>query len=331
MHTGSKTLHRRATTGATAIAVALLLAACSSPPASPPPSPYTLAATFTTCGATGPTGPNQTACDTAYAGTDLEASVSVASGIQSFTIETTGTYRVTSEGAQGASADPAYEGGRGARAQADLELNAGDVLQIVVGQAGSGEDSDSNGGGGGGSFVVSGADAPLVIGGGGGGTRTDVDQNGCNANTGTFGIVGSGSDPTSSCTPKADSETMGGSISSDSYGSAGAGFFGDGANDVSGGTTWGFGGRSWANGMLGGDWNDDCGDDDPGEGGFGGGGSGSGCAGGGGGGGYSGGDGGHVAGGGGSFVTASATNVTIAVGVGIGAGDGFVTLEYLGD
>jgi len=328
MHTGSKTLHRLATTGATALGVALLLAACSSPPA----TPYTLDATFTTCGATGPTGPNQTACDTAYAGTDLAASVSVASGIQSFTIEKTGTYRVTSEGAQGASADPAYVGGRGARAQADLELNAGDVLRIVVGQAGSGEDSGSNGGGGGGSFVVASASVPLVIGGGGGGTRAEVDQNGCNANTGTFGIVGSGSARTSSCTAKADSETMGGSLTSGSfYGSAGAGFFGDGANDVSGGTTLGFGGLSWANGMLGGDWNDECGDDDPGEGGFGGGGSGSGCNGGGGGGGYSGGDGGRLAGGGGSFVTASATNVTVAVGAGIGVGDGVVTLEYLGD
>jgi hypothetical protein len=329
MDTGSPTLLRLMTTSATALGLALLLAACTTPSA----TPYTLDATFTTCGATGPTGPNQTACDSEYVGTDLENSVSVANGIQSFTIERTGTYRVTSEGAQGASAEPNFEGGRGAQAQADLELTAGDVLRIVVGQAGSGVDSESNGGGGGGSFVVAGAAVPLVVAGGGGGMRSSAEQNGCDANTGTFGIVGSGSSSTSSCEPKTDDESLGGDITSTNwYGSAGAGFFGDGANDVGGnGITYGFGGLSWANGMLGGDWNDECSGSVPAEGGFGGGGSGSGCDGGGGGGGYSGGDGGFIAGGGGSFVTASATNVTIALGAGIGVGDGVVTLEYLND
>jgi len=322
MDIGSKALYRHVVTGATALGVALLLAACSAPA-----TPYTLDATFTTCGATGPTGPDQAACDSAYAGTDLEGSVSVASGIQSFTVVRSGTYRVISEGAQGASADSSFDGGRGARAQADVEMNAGDVLRIVVGQAGSGVDSGDNGGGGGGSFVVAGAGTPLVIAGGGGGTRVSASQDGCNANTGTFGIVGSGASPTGSCDPKGGSESFGGAISSSSYGSAGAGFFGNGAND----STYGFGGRSWANGMLGGDWNDDCPGGEPAEGGFGGGGSGSGCFGGGGGGGYSGGDGGWIAGGGGSFVAASATNVTIVLGAGIGVGDGVVTLEYRGN
>jgi hypothetical protein len=314
------------TIGASALAAAVLLVACGTPA-----TPYALDATFTTCGATGSAGPNQTACDAAYTGTDLEGEVSVAAGIQSFTVEQSGTYRITVEGAQGASAEPNFDGGRGARAQADLDLSAGDVLQIAVGQAGSGDDSETNGGGGGGSFVVGGSDVPLVIAGGGGGMRDDADQNGCDANTGTFGIVGSGSSSTSSCDAKGDAETLGGAISSPSYGSAGAGFFGDGADDVSGATTLGFGGSSWANGLVGGDWNDSCGGADPAEGGFGGGGSGSGCFGGGGGGGYSGGDGGWIAGGGGSFVTASATNTSVAVGAGIGLGDGVVTIEYRGD
>lgn len=307
--------------------IALVLAACTTAPS----TPYTLDATFTTCGATGPTGPNQTACDAAYSGTDLAGEVSVAAGIQSFTVEASGTYRITVEGAEGASAEPAFVGGRGARAQADLDLSAGDVLKIAVGQAGSGADSDTNGGGGGGSFVVGGSDVPLVIAGGGGGMRTNATQNGCDANTGTFGIAGSGFSSTNACDPKGDAETFGGAISSDSYGSAGAGFFGDGANDVSGGTTWGFGGASWANGLVGGDGNDEPGCGVAAEGGFGGGGSGSGCNGGGGGGGYSGGDGGWIAGGGGSFVTASATNTSVVVGAGIGLGDGVVTIEYLGD
>ncbi|HET7262272.1 MAG TPA: hypothetical protein VFK60_10700, partial [Casimicrobiaceae bacterium] len=56
--------------------------------------------TFTTCGATGATGPTQAACDTAYGGA---ITVTVSGGIQSWTVPATGTYHVVATGAQGAS------------------------------------------------------------------------------------------------------------------------------------------------------------------------------------------------------------------------------------
>lgn len=272
---------------------------------------------FSTCGATGASGPDQATCDASYSGGTLDGAVTVAAGIQTWTVPDTGSYRITVVGAQGAAGDPGQQGGAGAQIQADLDLTAGTTLQFVVGQQGTADQpsvDSGNGGGGGGGFVVSAADSPLLVAGGGGGTRANVAQNGCDASTTTFGIIGSASSATSACTVKAVAEGLGGIVSGSSWGSAGAGFNGDGATDSSG-----QGGRSWANGMLGGDT--------LAAGGFGGGGSGEGSWGGGGGGGYSGGDGGRVAGGGGSYADASATNVAATAGV--GSGDGSITVTAL--
>lgn len=264
---------------------------------------------FSPCGATGHLGPDQSACDTAYTGTALDGLVTVAGGIQSWTVPATGDYRITVVGAQGAAGDPDVAGGAGAQVQATLNLTAGTTLEIAVGQQGIADQPGSdngNGGGGGGSFVVSSA-SPLLVAGGGGGTRAVVLQNGCDASTTVFGIIGSSGSETSACTVKAIHEGLGGIVSGGSWGSAGAGFNGDGASDGGG-----QGGLSWANGMLGGNATA--------FGGFGGGGSGNGSWGGGGGGGYSGGDGGRVAGGGGSYADASATSVVLTASVGAGAG-----------
>lgn len=269
---------------------------------------------FTTCGATGAQGPDQAACDTAYTGTGLAGEVTVSGGIQSWTVPASGLYRVTAVGAQGTAAEPSVVGGLGASLQAEFTLNAGTVLQVAVGQVGL--EVSCNGGGGGGSFVVDPADEPLLVAGGGGGTREDVLQNGCDASLTTFGVIGSGSDETSACTVKAVDEGLGGIVSSSSWGSGGAGFFGDGAVDGSGGTT---AALSWANGIVGGGIGNA-------EGGFGGGGGGNGSCGGGGGGGYSGGDGGRVAGGGGSFAAAAAANLVASI---AGSGDGGVIIEAL--
>ena len=140
---------------------------------------------------------------------------------------------------------------------------------------------------------------PLLVAGGGGGTRFDAIQNGCDASVSSFGIVGSGFSTTSSCAVKTNQEGLGGIVSSGSWGSAGGGFNGDGADD----STRGDGGYSWANGARGGECHIG-----PAHGGFGSGGSGCGNSGGGGGGGYSGGDGGLVAGGGGSFADAAVSS-----------------------
>jgi hypothetical protein len=269
--------------------------------------------TFTTCGATGATGPTQSACNTAYGGS---VTVTVSGGIQSWTVPATGTYHIVATGAQGASGDAGFVGGHGAQVSGDFALTAGQVLKLVVGQAGSGQSSGENGGGGGGSFVVSSSNAAMLVAGGGGGTRTQVLQNGCDASITQFAVTGSGASETSACALETTNLGLGGIISSDSWGSAGAGFNGDGASDPSGGGTHG-GGYSWANGVLGGTSDDTCSTSDPG--GFGGGGAGNGCNGGGGGGGYSGGDGGRVAGGGGSFNSGTSPAAVVATATGDGS------------
>jgi hypothetical protein len=276
-------------------------------------------ATFTNCNGNGYTGP--TDCSSDYSGTELDGAVSLSAGIQSWTIPATTTYYFGAYGAQGASGDGSYVGGRGAWTCAAFTLSAGDVVQIVVGQKGSGQSSGSNGGGGGGTFVVRSDNTPLLIAGGGGGTRTSVSQNGCDATTSEYGTTGSGGGMTHSCSERGGSPGYGGAVSSGSWGSGGAGFYGDGYDDYSDGR-----GRYWGNGMIGGPGGGGCGDSA--QGGFGGGGSGRGCYGGGGGGGYSGGEGGRVAGGGGSFVDSLGFGDSSASGV--QEGDGLLVVSTEG-
>ncbi len=279
------------------------------------------------CGAAGPFGPSQAQCDAFYTGQSPAGLVTVNNGIQSMTLPHSGRWRLLARGAQGASgAFATYVGGRGAQVYGELNLTAGTVLHMVVGQMGVGQGSGHNGGGGGGSFIVNSLGEPLMIGGGGGGTRVGALQNGCDASFTGFGIVGSGDFETSPCTVKIVNLGLGGLISSPNwYGSGGAGFYGDGQDDVSFGTTYGLGGKSWANGMIGGLGNLFCGAGTDQPGGFGGGGAGNGCRGGGGGGGYSGGDGGWIAGGGGSLNTGFNQGPTVHT-----TGNGIILLQYLG-
>ena len=95
--------------------------------------------TFGTCGATGATGPLQAACNTAYGGS---VTVTVTGGIQSWTVPATGTYTITATGAQGASGDTGFVGGKGAQVSGQFNLTAGQVLQLVVGQQGVGQGSE---------------------------------------------------------------------------------------------------------------------------------------------------------------------------------------------
>ena len=84
--------------------------------------------TFTTCGATGPNGPAQGACDTAYTSTDLDGDVTVTGGIQSWTVPVTGTYSITATGAQGAAGEASVVGGLGTEISGEFELTAGTTL-----------------------------------------------------------------------------------------------------------------------------------------------------------------------------------------------------------
>lgn len=243
---------------------------------------------------------------------------------------------IRAKGAQGASGQSGRVGGRGASMYGEFDVEPGSTLIIVVGGEGLGASSGSNGGGGGGTFVVldegiggpgdytitSGPFAghsvtPLIVAGGGGGTRAAAAADGNPGVIGEMGTSGSGSGSTGGGSP-VTAPTMGGLTSGGSWGSAGGGFVGNGAND---GST-GCGGQSFINGALGGN----CGScSHVATGGFGGGGQGRGCSGGGGGGGWSGGQGGFIAGGGGSYnIGINQDNIG-----GDNAGDGVVEIDIL--
>jgi hypothetical protein len=111
---------------------------------------------FTNAGADGREGPTQAMINAAYAGTTLDGQVTSNNGIQSWEVPSSGNYSISAVGAQGGGA----QGGLGAELTGEFMLNAGDVLEIIVGQQGL--EDNSGVGGGGGSFVVLNGN-PLVI------------------------------------------------------------------------------------------------------------------------------------------------------------------------
>jgi hypothetical protein len=280
-------------------------------------TPWAGPLTFTNCGATGRVGPTQTDCDTEYTGTTLDGLVTVTDGIQAWVVPVTGTYRIVVTGAEGVSAQSGRSGGDGTIIAGDFDLASGDTIYVLVGQMGT--MSGCNGGGGGGTFVVDATDTPLIVAGGGGGTRQLAAVDGCDASVTEYGITGSGWDTSSSCPVKTTRLTLGGIVTSGSYGSGGGGFTSDGQNDG----LYGYGGQGFLNGGLGGNYTTSCGSARS-VGGFGGGGSGNGCCGGGGGGGYSGGDGGLVAGGGGSYNAGASPTASVG-----NTGHGYVSIDLL--
>jgi hypothetical protein len=210
--------------------------------------------------------------------------------IQTFTADATGTYDITAYGgAGGIDTLRNQPGGAGAEIDALFSLNAGETLDIVVGQHG-GPGGDA-GGGGGGSFVYIDSSGSLgtllLVAGGGGGAGGEAF--GENASLTTAGGNGTGTGGASGGT--------GGHGGSAFGGCGGAGILSDGGGN--GDCTGGSGPPSFAGGS---------GDNTPipgigGSGGYGGGGGGEN---GGGGGGYSGGGGGGAGtsgagGGGGSY------------------------------
>ncbi|MEJ0047919.1 MAG: YncE family protein [Rhodospirillales bacterium] len=228
-------------------------------------------------------------------------------GVQSCTIPFTGSYAVSAMGANGGNAHGGA-GGQGAYVQSVYQFTAGQVLNIVVGGAGSGGSLNiiygDTGGGGGGATTVSFPPlpntvfpAPFIIAGGGGGAGEGTVGGpglGLETSTGSAGN-GSGSDH-----GNGGSRGNGGFYSPDEDGgSGGGGFYSPGgyAATAQGGVDLQNGGYpgnpivSYPQAYVGG------------AGGFGGGGAGAGgqAGGGGGGGGYSGG------GGGGSFSIFSTT------------------------
>ena len=127
--------------------------------------------TFTNAGATGATGPTQAQINAAYLATNLNGSVTVTGGIQSWTVPVSGAYRIEVNGAQGGGSTGGVNtgsvGGLGARMIGDFSLTAGQVIKILVGHLGG--SAPYGGGGGGGSFVVDNINTPMIIAGAGGG------------------------------------------------------------------------------------------------------------------------------------------------------------------
>jgi hypothetical protein len=251
--------------------------------------------TFTNAEQLGRFGPSQSQIDIAYSGGTLDGSVIALGGIQSWSAQYTGVYTLTAYGAQGAQGSSnnqvgtITQGGFGAIMQGDFFLNAGDILNILIGQSGSMETTYYHraGGGGGGTFVTTDLNSPLIIagGGGGGGSLQYGQTAGDSGQTGTDGSQNGGSNGS------------GGHVNS--WTAAGGGFFGNGDDSAS---SYVHGGQSFINGGEGGFdtiWGVEA------VGGFGGGGGGGLL--GGGGGGYSGGgvsgswSGSGTAGGGGSY------------------------------
>ena len=312
--------------------------------------------TFTTCGETGRTGPDQSMCDTAYGATSLDGAVTVTGGIQAWTVPVSGTYRIEAWGAAGGTQifDTGFAGGRGAYIAGDFDLAGGETIYVIVGQmggdtredAGSGGDIDNAGpGGGGGSFVYRDATDPFPLvaagGGGAGGRCSSVAASLRDGSAGEDGNRG-GSVDNGGLDGNGGTSNAGGSSY---WAGGGAGWLTDGTggnnltdyyypldpNDAGGGDAeTGEGGRAPRNGAIGGlRWDDGL--DEGGDGGFGGGGGGgSDNMGGGGGGGFSGGGGSRYdpcenepGGGGGSYN--GGINATNTAGVNTGAGSVVIT------
>jgi hypothetical protein len=131
--------------------------------------------TFTTCGYNGDFGPTQGAADSTYGA----GFVSVQNGIQLWTVPYNGVYEFIAAGADGSHGglNPSGfgGGGRGAIMQGKIQLTAGTVLKILVGQ--QGKHGTSAGGGGGGTFVATSNNTPLIVAGGGGSSRSGPNLN----------------------------------------------------------------------------------------------------------------------------------------------------------
>jgi hypothetical protein len=92
--------------------------------------------------------------------------------LQTYLIPTTGLYLLSASGAQGGDQEGNFfhRGGLGGVISGDVQLTAGQTLDIVVGGQGQGRGAIYAGGGGGGTFIwIDGQTTPLLVAGGGSG------------------------------------------------------------------------------------------------------------------------------------------------------------------
>ena len=152
--------------------------------------------TFTNAGAIGRLGPTQAQIDANYSGTTLDGLVTINEthqGIQEWTVLAAGTYTIEALGAKGGNSSAySFVGGQGARMKGEFQVNANQVLKILVGQLGGDVSQYKGSGGGGGTFVVKSDNTPFIIAGGGsGGGGNSNPANGQSGLTDTSGGAGS--------------------------------------------------------------------------------------------------------------------------------------------
>lgn len=280
--------------------------------------------TFTNAGASGRDGPTLQQVRAAYSsaswaqGSYLDIATQ---GIQLWTVPANGTYTITAAGARGGKGGY-NRGGNGAIISGSFSLVKGEVLKILVGQAGV--DGNYIGGGGGGSFVVRGTQDALMVAGGGGGGEYAHYGNYSGWKDAVTSISGNAGTCGAENFIKAEGGTNGNGGSIDNRysgaGAAGGGLLGNGAGfyNTEGGRAFTAGGRGGAS----------TSGSPAGDGGFGGGGASEWQiqTGGGGGGGYSGGGGGSyygVGGGGGSYNAGSKQNNSVG-----NSDHGYVTITF---
>jgi len=296
--------------------------------------------TFTNAGANYQTGPSQTMINNNYPAV-ISANTVVTSGIQAFTLPSTGTYEMVGYGAH------CRDGlSRGARIEARRKFNQGDVIKILVGQQGN--KSSYNNSGHGGTFVFFNAtdQYPILVAGGAGGASQNNNPTGSGATSESWGQITEqgGKGRTGSSTGSYSQSSLGtvghgGVTGSDpNYRSgSGGGWLSNGSANSQGCTysssiQGGFAPRNGGQGGYGSNGGVYYG-------GFGGGGGLSGACGSsanGGGGGYTGGAGANTCcdgqgGGGGSFTDSLCTNISkTQVRSTLNGGNGWFTLTYLG-
>lgn len=211
---------------------------------------------FTTCGASGNSGPSQANCDSVYNPTNLNGNVNVVDGIQFWTVPIgVSSIRINVSGASGGYNNNPSVGdavpGKGANMSGVFSVTGGQILAILVGQSPGLTNTLSATGGGGGSFVAISSSAgdyasatPLIVAGGGGaGYRIPIaigfGVNAPTTNDGTGPYPGTGGNG-------GDSQICGG---------AGGGFYTSGGNSSTIITTGGMGGAGFRQGGLGGSRN----------------------------------------------------------------------------
>jgi hypothetical protein len=296
--------------------------------------------TFTNCSAVGKTGPTQTACRSAYSTTwdESNSNFTVTSGIQNWTVPTSGYYYIDAYGAGGGGL---FAGG-GARIADTFLLTQGETIKILVGQVGETNTAASANSGAGGTFVIrtpyNTNGSILLIAGGGGGSESGSSQrseaHASITTSGNNGFAGGGGSPAANTSGAGGTlGNGGGAASTDNSGGGGGGFLTNGTTNANwenaGGIAFVNGGAGGAGGVTFSSSND---------GGFGGGGAAAGKGNGGGpggGGGYSGGGGGDniangAGGGGGSyFANGLNTNRITTVNGNAAQSQGYVTITFL--